>query len=198
MLLPALIFVCAFLQPVTDPAPVTTATSPAPGLFHDEMDKTSLWSLSDAPHDPFVSADAPGVLTLIMPQVAQGFTQSYQWGEVSRTVVINTDALPVLVARVSRLSDGGYAHIIVEIRDSAGEIIKSSTSTALHGAGYTTVNLQNEFGTGLLRLKIRLIVGGANSGAWCDYDYLRAMTINDFTALQNAPVATAPKRRRKQ
>lgn len=186
----AFALVCVLPSLVTNPAPVSVASpNPAPGLFRDEMDSPFLWSLPGSANDPFITADAPGVLTMTMPQVPVGFPYSYQWGAATRTVVINTETAPILVARVSRVSDGGYAHLDIEMRDYSGAVVKGIRSPALQGAGLSAVNLQDEFGKGLLRLTIRLIVGGANSGAWVDYDYLRAVSVADFATLQKVPAS---------
>ncbi|MBC8142889.1 MAG: hypothetical protein H7Y38_15800 [Armatimonadetes bacterium] len=195
----ALVFSCVLAQPVTNPVPGASAS--APGVFRDEMDSPFLWGLPGSANDPFLSSDVPGVLTMTMPQVAAGYPHSYQWGAATRTVVINTDAAPLLIARVSQVSDGAYAHLDVEMRDYAGVVVKSARSSTVQGAGFVSVNLREQFGTGLLRVTIRLIVGGANSGAWVDYDYLRAVSIADFTTLQNAPVkksVTPPVAKRKR
>lgn len=176
----------AWAQPVAEPASAPLVSS-TPGVLRDEMNAPFLWNLPGSANDPVLSADAPGVLTMTMPQAAVGYPHSYQWGAATRTVVIDTNAAPILVARVSRVSDGGYAHLDIELRDYAGAVVKGVRSPTLQGAGFSTVNLREQFGGGLLRLTIRLIVGGANSGAWVDYDYLRAMSVADFTNLQNAP-----------
>lgn len=157
-----------------------------PYQWHDEMDNPlAAWTLTGSQNDPVPGVESPGVLTLTMPQVPVGYPHSYQWGAVTRTIAINTEQTPLLVARVSRLSDGGYAHLDIEVRDYEGKVVKGARSNMLQGRGLATINLKDEFGTGLLRLTVHLIVGGPNSGAFCDYDFLRAMRLEQYTTLQN-------------
>lgn len=190
-MLPLVALVWAFAPPVASAPPFV------PGRFRDEMNTPLLWTFANGT-EPVIAPDTPGFLSLTLPQAAVGYSFSYQWGTVTRMVVIDTTATPLLVARVARISDGGYAHTEVEMRDYSGAVIKVVRSNSLQSAGFATVNLQKEFGTGLLRLYVRLVVGGANSGAWVQYDYLRATTVAEFATAQNAPRATAPKPRRKK
>lgn len=89
-----------------------------PYQWHDEMDNPlAAWTLTGSQNDPVPGVESPGVLTLTMPQVPVGYPHSYQWRAVTRTIAINTEQTPLLVARVSRLSDGGHTHLDVEVRD---------------------------------------------------------------------------------
>lgn len=169
---------------------------PKPYAWHDEMDTPSLWAPLGSQNDPVPSTEVPGILTLTMPQVPIGYPHNYQWGAVTRTVAIDTEKTPWLVAGVPRLSDGGYAHLDIEMRDYEGKVIKGARSNRLQGRGLASVNLKSEFGAGLLRLTVRLIVGGPNSGAFCDYDFVRAVRPEQLTTLQNTLFKPAPPARK--
>lgn len=118
-------------------------------------------------------------------------------GRGDAQIVMDTETAPLLVARVSRLSDGGYAHLDIEMRDYDGKTVKTIRSNTVRGAGFTVANLHDAFDTGLLRLTVWLIIGGQNAGAWCDYDYVRTMLPEVFTTLQNAGAKPKSKTRRR-
>ena len=78
-------------------------------------------------------------------------------GRGDAQIVMDTETAPLLVARVSRLSDGGYAHLDIEMRDYDGKTVKTIRSNTVRGAGFTVANLHDAFDTGLLRLTVWLI-----------------------------------------
>jgi hypothetical protein len=93
----------------------------------------------------------------------------------------------VLMARVSSLQEGTYAHLDIEERDFNGRPVHSWRSPTLVHPGITAIDLGKEIGPTVRRLTLRLIVGGKLAGAKCDYSWVRFVRRGDVARLQEVP-----------
>jgi hypothetical protein len=155
--------------------------------WHDEMNDPALWKPLGAENPPDVYASSPGLLTLRLPHVPQGYAYAYQWSGVARSISADLAHYPVLMARVSSLQKGSYAHLQIEERDAAGRVVHSWRSPTLTQAGLTAIDLGKEIGPEVRRLTLRLIVGGTLAGAQCDYNWVRFARREDMAYLQESP-----------
>lgn len=155
--------------------------------WHDEMNDPALWKPLGAENPPDIYASSPGLLTLRLPHVPQGYAYTYQWSGVTRSISADLGHFPVLMARVSSLEKGSYAHLDIEERDAAGRVAHTWRSPTLTHAGLTAIDLGKEIGPEVRRLTLRLIVGGALPGAKCDYSWVRFVRREDVAYLQECP-----------
>jgi hypothetical protein len=155
--------------------------------WHDEMNDLSAWKPLEGINEPDVFAARSGAMTLRMPHVPAGFPYSYQWGGVTRRASVDLGAYPVLVAYVSRLQQGSYAHLDLEERDYAGKPVRTLRTPMLQGKqdkGLIILDVGKEWGKETRRVHLRLIVGGPLSGAACEYAWVRFVRREDVPKLQ--------------
>lgn len=152
--------------------------------WHDEMNDLSAWQPLGGVNEPDVFAARFGAMTLRLPHVAEGFPYTYQWGGVTRRASVDLSRYPVLVACVSRVQDGSYAHLDMEERDFAGRPIRSLRTPTLQGRGLSILDVGQAWGPQTRRIHLRLIVGGSPSGASCEYAWVRFVRREDVPKLQ--------------
>lgn len=172
------------------PLPVAADRPAPPPLrigWHDEMNRLGAWKPLAMENQPDIYASRPGVLTLRLPHVPQGFPYAYQWSGVTRSLSADLAHYPVLIAHVSRLSAGSYAHLDIEERDLAGRVVHTWRSPTLTHPGLTVFDIGKEMGPNVWRLTLRLIVGGKLEGAECDYNWVRFVRREDVAYLQEVP-----------
>ncbi len=177
--------------------------------WRDEMNEPLAWRPVSPPDRLRVemAAKEPGAVSLTLPRVPDGWPYSYQWGAAEREAAVDLARFPVLVARVTRVSENGYAHLEVGTGAAAEKPVRSETQTA-PGLIVTDVARALSGGAafaGRQRLALRLIAGGANAGASCDYAYVRFVSREDAARLRENPdrqevvtAAAAPSPRNKQ
>ena len=155
--------------------------------WHDEMNAPGLWKPLGAENQADCYATRTGAVTLRLPHVPDGYPYPYQWSGVTRTVSADLAHYPVLIARVSSMEPGSYAHLDIEERDFAGRTTHSYRSPTLTAPGLTLVDLGREIGPSVRRLTLRLIVGGKLAGAKCEYDWVRFVRREDVGYLKEVP-----------
>ena len=152
--------------------------------WHDEMNDFSAWQPLGGENEPDVFATRLGAMTLRLPHVSEGFPHTYQWGGVTRRAGVDLSRYPVLVAYVSRVQDGSYAHLDLEERNHAGRPVRSLRTPVLQGRGLSILDVGQAWGTQTRRIHLRLIVGGPLSGASCEYAWVRFVRREDVPELQ--------------
>lgn len=167
--------------------PKSTAKPPLLIGWHDEMNATEQWKPIPAEFHPDVYAEHPGALTLRLPHVPEGYPYDYQWNAVSRSISADLAHYPILVADVSHLDPGSYAHLDVEERDFSGHVVHSWRSSTLTQPGLTSIDMGKALDASVRRLTVRLIVGGKLEGAKCEYRWVRFVRREDFAYLQEVP-----------
>lgn len=155
--------------------------------WHDEMNDPGLWHPIGLENQPDIYAAEPGLLTLRLPHVPDGYTYQYQWSGVTRSLSADLGHYPVLVANVSSLDAGSYAHLDIEERGINGRPSHTWRSPTLTKPGLTIVDLGKEIEPTVRRLNLRLIVGGRLAGAKCEYNWVRFVRREDVAYLQEAP-----------
>lgn len=123
-------------------------------------------------------------MTLRLPQVPQGYPYSCQWGGVTRQASVDLGRYPVMVACVSRVGDGSYAHLELAEHDFAGKSVRTLRTPTLQGKGLSIMDVGQAWGPQMRRINLRLIVGGALSGASCEYAWVRFVRREDVPKLQ--------------
>lgn len=93
---------------------------------------------------------------------------------------------PFLTANVSELL-GGYAHMDIDVLDSAGKAVKTLRSSTLQAGGLSFVNLRESLDPAIYTLQLRLIVGGSNEGCWATYDWVCFTSVEDGERLKQNP-----------
>lgn len=155
--------------------------------WHDEMNGLSLWKQLGTDNPPDVYASRPGLLTLRLPHVPDGFPYTYQWNGVTRSISADLGRYPVLVARVIGVEAGSYAHLDIEERDVSGRMARGWRSPTLTAPGLSIIDLGKEVAPDVRRLTLRLIVGGRLEGAKCEYSWVRFVRREDVDYLKRFP-----------
>lgn len=152
--------------------------------WNDELDSRAHWSPLNVENKARVSGP-PGVLLLSLGQVPTGWPYEYQWSGVSQDLRVDLARFPVLMAKVNWVQ--GYAHLDIDVVDAAGVAVKTFRSSTLTAAGLSTVDLGKELDPAYYSLRIRLIVGGPNSGCEATYDWVRFVSRRDSEFLTAHP-----------
>lgn len=152
--------------------------------WHDEMNDPGLWHQLGMENPPDVYAARKGSVTLRLPHVPDGYPYQFQWSGVTRAVSADLGRYPILMARISSLEEGSYAHLDVEERDITGKAVRSWRSPTLTRPGITLVDMGKAAGADTRRLTLRLIIGGKLTGARGEYDWVRFVNRNDAAFLQ--------------
>jgi hypothetical protein len=155
--------------------------------WHDEMNDPGLWRPLGLENQPDIYASRPGAVTLRLPHVPEGFPYAFQWSGVTRSISADLAHYPVLVARVSSLEPGTYAHLDIEERGFTGRVAHTWRSSTLTKPGLALIDLGKEIGPFVQRLTLRLIVGGKLTGAKCEYNWVRFARREDVGYLQEVP-----------
>lgn len=152
--------------------------------WHDEMNDITAWQPLPAENEPDVLTVHTGAMTLRLPHVPDGHPYPYQWGGVTRRATVELKQSPVLVAYVSAVKDGSYAHLDMEERDFAGKPVRTLRTPTLQGKGLIVLDVGQSWGTETRRIHLRAIVGGALTGAECEYAWVRFVRREDVAKLQ--------------
>ncbi|MBS1722151.1 MAG: hypothetical protein JSS66_03985 [Armatimonadetes bacterium] len=152
----------------------------------DEMNNTFIWKPIAMENQPEVYSEQRGLLSMRLPHVPDGWPYAYQWSGVTRDIIVDLDRYPVLVARVSQLQQGSYAHLDIAELDIHGKESWTTRSTTLQTPGLSVADVGKER-HGVRRLRLRLIVGGPNEGCSCSYSYVRFVSEEDQARLQKEP-----------
>ncbi|HTE20022.1 MAG TPA: hypothetical protein VK689_16785 [Armatimonadota bacterium] len=182
--------VAAEIGPVGDrPAKPTVVQQSADRVklaagWRDEMGEPRKWGPIGAGIAPEVFVARAGIVGLRLPQAPDGFPYPYQWGGVTRRVNVDLGRYPMLVAYVSRVQDGSYAHLDVEERARDGRPIRTLRTPTLHAPGLIVLDVGREWGPQTRRMHLRLIAGGPLSGASCEYDWVGFVRREDIPRLQ--------------
>ncbi len=184
--------VCCLLMSALLPTQGQTKLSPARRAplvvgWHDEMNDPGLWKPMTLENQPDIYAERPGVVTLRLPHVPNGYPYQYQWSGVTRNLTADLARYPVLIANVSELDADSYAHLDIVEYDFNGQEAGRWRSPTLTHPGLSVVDLGKEIGPSVRRLTIRLIVGGKLEGAKCSYNWLRFVRRADVAYLQEVP-----------
>ncbi|HEU4751543.1 MAG TPA: hypothetical protein VFU47_00460 [Armatimonadota bacterium] len=155
--------------------------------WHDEMDDPATWKPREGGMPPDIFARRPGVLTLRLAHVPEGYPFSYQWGGVTRSASVDLGRYPVLAAHFPRVQSGSYCHLDVEQLDYSGRPVHTLRTPTLQGPGLSVLDLGKEYGTYVRRLVLRINAGGALTGAECDCGWVRFVRREDLPLLQEAP-----------
>lgn len=157
------------------------------------ISQSASWKTVGVGREPQVSSTGKGGATLELSAAPVGFPYTYQYGGASRTLSVNLQRYPVLVAYVNRIHEGSYAHLDVEARDAQGQQLQGRSTPTLRQPGLTYLDLGELWGAQPRVIETRLIVGGSLSGASCDYVWLRFVSREELARLQSQfPFSTTP------
>lgn len=169
------------------------AKAPVHVGWHDEFDRPYEWKHLGVANKPNLDWSKPGLLGLALARVPFDWPYQYQWSGVTKTATIEVLHHPVLVANVTSLS--GYAHLDVDVLDEKDKLLVQLRSNTLQAPGVCSINLGEHMFSGTYTFRIRLIVGGPNSGCNATYDWIRVTSVEDrdrLTADPNLPFITEP------
>ncbi len=152
--------------------------------WNDECDYTENWAPLAADNKAGTVADK-GLLKLMLGPVPGDWPYEYQWSGVQRDVRIDVARYPYALAKIDKLS--GYAHMDIDVLDANGDAVKSFRATTLQEAGVSSIDLSKQLDPAIYRLRVRLIVGGPNSGCSAAYDWLRFTSSEDGEFLRKNP-----------
>jgi hypothetical protein len=156
--------------------------------WQDELNNPSKWQPLGLENAADVFAERPGAVTLRLPHVPVGWPYTYQWSGITRTAVVDLGRYPVLVACVTKVQRNSYAHLDVEERDYFGKPVRIERTSTLVEPGLSVLDCGDIWGRDVRRLTLRLIVGGANEGASCEYAYVRFVRREDLPYLHRHPL----------
>lgn len=152
--------------------------------WHDEFNANQTWK-------PLVTENSLhsratfGSLALSLNQVPKNWPYEYQWNGVTADVKVNLLKYPVLMARVDNLQ--GYAHVDLDVLDGKGKSLISYRSSTLTSSGIAIFDTKNNFMAGTYDLRLRLILGGPNSGCSATYKWVRFVAAKDVEFLKTHP-----------
>jgi len=161
--------------------------APMPVGWHDEFNDLGGWKPIGLENAADVYAARPGAMTLRLPHVPEGFPWSFQWSGVTATASVDLGRYPIVVARISRVQKGSYAHLDLEERDYSGHPVRTLRSSTVVEPGLSVLDLGKEWGSYTRRIVLRLIVGGALTGAQCEYAWVRFVRREDLPILMAHP-----------
>ncbi len=167
--------------------PKSHTSAPLVVGWHDEMNRPENWKPLALENQPDIYAESPGLLTLRLPHVPEGFPYEYQWSGVTRSLSADLAHYPVLVANVGSMDAGSYAHLDIEEHDFSGHVTHTWRSPTLTHPGLTSIDLGKAIDSSVRRLTVRLIVGGKLAGAKCSYNWVRFVRREDLVYLQEVP-----------
>jgi len=153
--------------------------------WHDEMDDRFRWSPLNMENRAFTAAPVPGALFLGLERVPAGWPYAFQWSGVSQDLTVDVANFPFLMARVSQVQ--GYAHLDIDLLGPKGEVQNTTRSTTVQASGMSTVDLTSFVPAGVQRFRLRLIVGGPNSGCCATYRWVRFVSKADAEFLRAHP-----------
>ena len=190
--MPLFVIPVIFAQSPRAHAAAQRVVSIAAAGWQDDMRDAHRWSSVSASMPVELSAGTSG-LEMSLPHVPPGFPFAYQWSGITRKAVVDLGRFPVLMARVSRMRSGSYAHIEVYERAYDGTLFRSARGSTLRGPGITSLDLGDTWGRDARRVEIRLIVGGPLEGAACEYAWVRAVSHAAAKSVASAGGINAPR-----
>jgi hypothetical protein len=155
-------------------APVQISKAPLP--FADSMKSVTPWSVYNRDRTPEITATKAG-LKMVLGAVPSAWPYEYQWSGVKRTIRLDVARNGRIVADVSQVGKGSYAHLELAVLDASGKEVKILRSASLNEPGQISFDLTKSLDPALYTLSLRLIVGGANAGASATYRWLRSMPV---------------------
>lgn len=172
------------LQPPEQPAPAQPKHGPVLLGWNDEFDKSNSWTALNAQNKVGVVADK-GKLKLVLGPVPSDWPYQYQWSGLERVLRIDIARYPYLIAKVDTVS--GYAHLDIEALDAGNKPFKSLRASILQSPGISSIDLSQDLDPAIYSLRIRLIVGGPNTGCSALYDWIRFTSVKDGKFLLKNP-----------
>jgi hypothetical protein len=151
----------------------------------DELDQPGRWSPLGVLNQARLNVAEPGKLLLSLGQVPTDWPYTYQWGGFAQDATVDVARFPVLMARV--LWVVGYAHMDIDVLDGNGKAVKTIRSSTLNGPGISTIDLSGALDPATYHLRLRLIVGGQNSGCSATYDWVRFLKKDDADFMSKNP-----------
>lgn len=137
----------------------------------DELNSATYWSPLAMENQARVNVPYPGYVLLSLGHVPDNWPYAYQWSGISQDAQVDVARFPVLMARVQWVQ--GYAHMDIDVLDARGKAVKTLRSSTLNERGLSKIDLSQTLDPGTYRLRLRLIVGGDNSGCSATYDWVR-------------------------
>lgn len=153
--------------------------------WHDEMNEPRRWQPIVGDVKLQMSSPKFGLISLNLGPVSQSWPYEYQWSGATQVADVDVASFPILMARVGNVE--GYAHLDVEVLDAAGNAFKNLRSTSLTKPGIVRLNLSEELDPATYHIRLRLIVGGSNSGCTANYTWLRFVAPADEEFLVQHP-----------
>ena len=139
--------------------------------WNDEMDTRSSWSPLRVENKAFVATPTNGTLFLGLDQVPPNWPYQYQWSGVSQDAYVDLAKFPVLQARLLQVQ--GYAHLDIDVVDPDGHVSNTLRTTTLNNEGISTLDFRGSLKPGYYHFRLRLIIGGQNSGCCSTFDWVR-------------------------
>lgn len=152
---------------------------------HDELWAARAWGPLAMENKAHVSVPKHGRLFLWLDHVPEGWPYTFQWSGVTRDARVDLARFPVLMARVEQVK--GYAHLDIDVLDAAGKSVKTLRSSTLNDPGISTIDLSKALDPAVYSLRLRLIVGGDNTGCSATYDWVRFVSPADAPFLIQHP-----------
>ena len=149
------------------------------------MNAKSSWQPLNMENKAFVEQPVPGKLFLGLAQVPPSWPYTFQWSGLSQNLSLDVAHYPVLIAKVDQVH--GYAHMDIDVLDSAGHATRTLRSSTLNAPGLSEIDLGKELEPAVYRLQFRIIVGGENSGCSATYDWVRVVNREDAALLRAHP-----------
>ena len=153
--------------------------------WHDEMDARSHWGPLNMENRAFVATPFKNTIFLGLDQVPPNWPYQFQWSGVTQDAYDDLARFPILMARVSQVQ--GYAHLDIDVIGPKGNVANTVRSNALNDPGLTQIDLGKALSPDTSHFRIRLIVGGPNSGCCATYTWIRFVSRRDAMFLGDHP-----------
>jgi len=160
----------------------------SPGIavgWHDEMDNRVRWKPLATDNKAFVAVPTPDVIFLGLDTVPQNWPYTYQWSGVQQDARVDIARFPVVSAYLTQVQ--GYAYLDIDVLDSGGKVSQTVRTPTLTSPGVATLDLGKDLSPAVYSFRIRLIVGGPNSGCCATYKWVRFTTTREADYLSRHP-----------
>lgn len=151
----------------------------------DELNSTGYWSPLAMENQARINVPYPGFVLLSLGHVPDNWPYTFQWSGISQDAQVDVARFPVLMARVQWVQ--GYAHMDIDVLDARGKAVRTLRSSTLNGPGLSKIDLSQVLDPASYRLRLRLIVGGDNSGCSATYDWVRFVDQKGAEFLETHP-----------
>ncbi len=152
--------------------------------WNDEFNSSSQWHSLEVDNRVGV-AEGKGKVKLVLGPVPKDWPWQYQWSGLQQDIRIDISRYSYLLAKVDDIY--GYAHLDIEVLNAEKKPVKSFRTSTLQKAGISFIDLSSQLDPAVYSLRIRLIVGGANTGCSATYDWIRFTSSADGPFLQAHP-----------